>query len=130
MFTIDQIKQAHSKVKSGADFPRYIQDIIRLGVTKYSTYVSDGHTEYAGKDKYTAVSAARYEVKEIAGNSNAEKFKDYLKKHQQGECDYPTFCQQSAETGIEKWTVDTKEMTCTYYDKNGGTILEEIIPTV
>jgi hypothetical protein len=27
MFTLEQIKQAHSQVKSGADFPRYIQTI-------------------------------------------------------------------------------------------------------
>lgn len=32
MFTIEQIKEAHSKVKSGADFPNYIQDLIILGV--------------------------------------------------------------------------------------------------
>jgi hypothetical protein len=25
MFTIDQVKEAHSKVKSGADFPKYIK---------------------------------------------------------------------------------------------------------
>jgi hypothetical protein len=28
MFTITQIKEAHSKVKSGADFPAYIQGLI------------------------------------------------------------------------------------------------------
>lgn len=33
MFTVEQIKTAHSKVKSGADFPAYIQDIKKLGVT-------------------------------------------------------------------------------------------------
>ena len=30
MFTIAQIKEAHDKVKSGADFPKYIQDLINL----------------------------------------------------------------------------------------------------
>lgn len=28
MFILDQIKAAHSKVKSGGDFPTYIQDLI------------------------------------------------------------------------------------------------------
>ncbi len=32
MFTIEQIKEAHAKVKSGADFPNYIHDLIILGV--------------------------------------------------------------------------------------------------
>ena len=34
MFTIQQIKEAHSKVKSGSDFPKYVQDIIALGVLR------------------------------------------------------------------------------------------------
>lgn len=49
MFTLEQIKEAHAKVRSGADFPTYVQDLIGLGVTCYQTYVSDGHTDYFGK---------------------------------------------------------------------------------
>ena len=30
MFTLEQIKQAHSQVESGADFPSYIQEIKKL----------------------------------------------------------------------------------------------------
>ena len=45
MFTIEQIQSAHSKVKSGADFPKYIQEIKALGVTSYETYVEDGRTD-------------------------------------------------------------------------------------
>ena len=32
MFTLEQIKLAHSKVKSGADFPAYIKELKALGV--------------------------------------------------------------------------------------------------
>lgn len=32
MFTVEQIEEAHSKVKSGTDFPNYIQEIKNLGV--------------------------------------------------------------------------------------------------
>ena len=32
-FTIDEIKAEHQKVKSGADFPNYIQQIKQLGVS-------------------------------------------------------------------------------------------------
>lgn len=41
MFTAEQIKAAHSKVKSGADFPSYIQEIKALGVTHYEAHVED-----------------------------------------------------------------------------------------
>ncbi|MDR6546427.1 uncharacterized protein YbcV (DUF1398 family) [Chryseobacterium rhizosphaerae] len=45
-FRLEDIKTEHQKVKSGADFPPYIQAIKRLGVSHYITYVSDGNTEY------------------------------------------------------------------------------------
>jgi hypothetical protein len=35
MFTVEQIRAAHNKVKSGADFPAYIQEIKALGVSQY-----------------------------------------------------------------------------------------------
>ena len=54
MFTVEQIKAAHSKVKSGAEFPAYIKDIKSLGVTYYETFVTDGHTDYYGANGYKA----------------------------------------------------------------------------
>lgn len=41
MFTLDQIKDEHSKVRSGTDFPKYVDDLVTLGVEKYNTYVTD-----------------------------------------------------------------------------------------
>ena len=54
MFTVEQIKAAHSKVKSGADFPAYIKEIKTLGVTHYEAYVTDGHINYHGANNYIA----------------------------------------------------------------------------
>lgn len=128
MFTVEQIKAAHSKVKSGADFPEYIQDIKQLGVTAYETWVVDSHTEYFGKDHYKTKSGPMYKNLVIADDSNKEKFGHCLKIHQQGKTDYLTFCKDCAETGIEKWFVLLDAMTCTYYDKEGNEILVEQIP--
>lgn len=130
MFTVNQINAAHEKVKSGADFPKYIQDIIKLGVKKIETFVSDSHTIYFGADSFQTTSAAVYETLTIASKSNPEKFKADLKAHQQGKTDYFTFCKDCAESGIEKWIVDLNEMTCIYYDKAGNEILVEEIPSV
>ena len=33
MFTLDQIREAHSRVKSGADFPKYARELTEMGVT-------------------------------------------------------------------------------------------------
>ena len=112
MFTVDQIEQAHSKVKSGADFPKYIQ------------------TEYFGENNFRTASKPKYAELIISENSDGENFKGRLKEHQQGKTDYFTFCKDCAETGIEKWIVNLHHMTCIYYDKIGTEILVEQIPQV
>jgi uncharacterized protein YbcV (DUF1398 family) len=128
MFTADQIKAAHSKVKSGADFPVYIREIKAMGVTHYESYVTDGHIDYHGANNHTANVPAKYEPLEIKDVSDAEQFKADLKAHQQGKTDYLTFCRDCAKYGIEKWKVDMEKMTCTYYDKSGNELLVEKIP--
>jgi uncharacterized protein YbcV (DUF1398 family) len=127
-FTVAQIKLAHSKVKSGADFPAYIQEIKKLGVTRYETFVADGSTDYYGTHDYQVSSGGRYDTLVIAGTAAAEQFKSDLKDHQQGKTDFPSFCNSCARWGIEKWAVSTEKMTCTYYDKAGNEILVEEIP--
>lgn len=128
MFTVEQIEQAHQKVKSGADFPKYIQEIKQMGVTGFETWVKDSHTEYFGANAYQTQSNPQYDELSIAEKSEKAKFVDYLKKHQRGETNYYAFCTHCAETGIEKWIVDLAKMTCTYYDKAGNEILVEQIP--
>jgi len=129
MFTVAQIQHEHSKVKSGADFPKYIQDIKKLGVVSFTTWGSDCHTEYFGNDNFQTNSEAKYPNLAIAETSNKEAFVNYLKSHQKGETDYFQFCKHCAETGIEKWIVDLQKMTCIYYDKIGNEILVEQIPS-
>lgn len=128
MFTVEQIEQAHQKVKSGADFPKYIQEIKHLGVTGFETWVKDSHTEYFGPTSFQTQSNPQYEELSISGKSNKKKFVEYLKMHQRSETNYFTFCQHCAETGIEKWVVNLDKMTCTYYDKAENEILVEQIP--
>jgi len=128
MFSIEQIKASHSKVKSGADFPNYVQDLIQLGVTFYETYVSDGHTDYLGKEDYKISSESKYSQLIIAEQSDVDQFRLDLKAHQQGKTDYAIFCNDCAKSGVEKWTVRMDKMTCTYYDKAGNELLEEAIP--
>lgn len=130
MFTVEQIKAAHSQVKSGADFPKYIQAIKQLGVKTFETWVIDSHTEYFGESGYQTRSEPMYEHLVISDKSDKNQFSHYLKIHQRGETDYKTFCRHCAETGIEKWFVSLNEMTCTYYDKAGNRILVEQIPEV
>jgi len=130
MFTIEQIKAAHGKMKSGADFPAYIAALATMGINTYQTMVADGTTTYYGSNGHTAAAPPRYAAMPIAPHSNKEQFLQNLKQHQQGHTDFLTFCTQTAAAGVEKWIVDIGAMTCTYYDAAGATVYAEPIPTV
>lgn len=128
MFTIDQIRTAHAKVKSGADFPAYIQEIKKLGVKQYTNFVTDGHTVYQGEDGSTVESPAKYASLPVASTGQPDQLAIILREHQQGQTDYPTFCRQAANAGVDTWIVDLEQMSCTYYDKAGNNLLAEEIP--
>lgn len=128
LFTTEQLIAAHGKVKSGADFPSYIKEIKKLGVTHYETYVTDGHIDYHGGDRHTAKVPAKYAPLLIADTTQYETFTSALLAHQQGKTDFLTFITMCANTGIEKWKISMEKMTCTYYNKAGDIVLVEPIP--
>lgn len=102
MFTVEQIKAAHGKVKSGADFPAYIKEIKGLGVTHYEAHVTDGHIDYHGANNYTAKVPAKYDPRVIADTARSEEFKAELVAHQQGKTDFLTFIKMCANFCIGK----------------------------
>jgi uncharacterized protein YbcV (DUF1398 family) len=129
-FTIEQIKTEHQKVKSGADFPKYIQEIKDLGVSHYTALVANGNTKYFDAEENFAETGSKYENLIISENLNLDQFKSRLKLHQQGGTDYLTFCNDCAENGIEGWKMDLNTMTCSYFDKSGNEVLVEQVPTL
>tara|TARA_Y100001972_G_scaffold121746_1_gene166259 strand:+ start:4427 stop:4816 length:390 start_codon:yes stop_codon:yes gene_type:complete len=128
MFTVEQIKAAHSKVRSGEDFPTYIKEIKSLGVTHYEAYVTDGHIDYHGGNNHTARVPAKYDSLVIADSPKREEFRSELTAHQQGKTDFLTFIKMCAAFGIEKWEISMDKMTCTYFDRAGNEVLVEEIP--
>lgn len=128
MFTLEQIKAAHSKVKSGSDFPAYIKEMKGLGIKKYEHFVADAHIEYYGLTGFRLSAAAKWAPVAIAAQGALGKLQHALAIHQAGQTDYITFCAQAAEAGVEMWAVDTDAMTCTYYDAAGNSMLVEAIP--
>ncbi|HMG81728.1 MAG TPA: DUF1398 family protein [Ferruginibacter sp.] len=125
---IEQIKAAHAKVKSGANFPNYVQEMKTLGVTSYEHYVSDGHIEYKGNNGFAISADAKWEIRLIAPEGDTDRLKHFLSIHQDGQTDYPTFCKQAAVAGVEKWVVNMIEMSCIYYDTKGNEMVVEKIP--
>ncbi|WP_293306065.1 DUF1398 domain-containing protein [Pedobacter sp. UBA5917] len=131
MFTIENIRAAESKIKTGADFPRFIKEIKELGVKRNDVYVNNGLSIYFDDDdNVQQASPEEYPSLIINEESSAGKLEHALKVHQHGETDYFTFCKQAADAGVEKWVIDLEEMTCTYLDTEGNELVKETIPTV
>ena len=95
-----------------------------------SFFVTDGHTVFYGKDGNQLQTEPTYAARGIAAEADAGKFKLLLQLHQQGKTDFAIFCKDCAETGVEKWVVDTAAMTCTYYDTAHNNMLAEKILSV
>ena len=128
MFTADQIKNAHSRVKFGTDFPQYIRDLKELGITRYVAFVEDGHVDYHGELQQFVQAHGKYDAIVLSDSLNVVAFKEGLLAHQKGKTDYPTFVRMCAETGISTWEVDILNLTCTYFDLAGNKVLQEHIP--
>lgn len=128
MFTVQQIKTAHAKVKTGADFPAYIREIKLAGLLRYEYLVKNGQTVYYGADDFQVSGETIYAEKMISENPSPARVKQIISEHQQGKTDFLTFCSLVADAGVEKWVVDTQAMLCSYNDLAGNMMVAEPIP--
>jgi uncharacterized protein YbcV (DUF1398 family) len=127
MFTIEQINDVHEKLGSMNTFLSYVMALKQLGIEKADSYLVDGHSQYFGAGGYCIESDPVHEKLLIADNSNKESFLCHLSLHEQGKTDYLAMSRGLAESGIEKWTIDTNAVTIAYYDKEGIPLLVESI---
>ena len=99
-----------------------------LGVTRYETFVVDGHTIYYGEENQDLISEPKYDALSISSAPDRGQFKKDLTHHQNGGSDYLRFCSDCARNGIGKWIICMEDMTCTYFDLAGQVLLVEQIP--
>ncbi len=127
MFTIEQINALHARLGSAETLPEYVLALKALGVERYDSYLADGHSEYFGKGGHGVVSPPVHEVLPVAETGHRETFPQHLRRHERGETTYLEMSRGLAQSGIEKWTVDTSRMTMTFYDKARREMLIEQI---
>ena len=96
-----------------------------LGVQRYDSYLADGHSEYFGQSGHKVVSPPAHEVLAVAETGQRQTFLEHLRRHEQRQTTYLEMSMGLAQSGIEKWTVDTGRMTMTFYDKAGNEMLVE-----
>jgi uncharacterized protein YbcV (DUF1398 family) len=98
-----------------------------LGVERYDSYLADGHSEYFGQGGHRVASPPVHEVLPVAETGQRETFLQHLRRHELRQTTYLEMSRGLAQSGIEKWTVDTGRMTMTFYDKAGREMLVEQI---
>jgi uncharacterized protein YbcV (DUF1398 family) len=98
-----------------------------LGIERYDSYLTDGHSEYFGEGGHSVVSPPEHEALPVAEAGQREAFLQHLRRHERRETTYQEMSRGLAQSGIEKWTVDTGGMTMTFYDKTGREMLVEQI---
>ena len=127
MFTIEQINDLHDRLGSAKTFPEYVRGLRAIGVERSDTYLFDGHSEYVRQHGHKIVSPPAHEVLVVAATSQREAFLEHLGRHERRETTYLEMSRGLAQSGIEKWTIDTSRMTMTFYDNAGTEMLVEQI---
>jgi uncharacterized protein YbcV (DUF1398 family) len=127
MFTLEQIDDLHARLGQADTLLDYVRALQAIGVETYDSYLTDGHSEYSGKDGHKVISPPAHDKLSIAEASNREDFLKHLRLHEQGTTSYIEMSEGLAASGIEKWTVDTRKLTMSFYDKAGNAMLVERI---
>jgi uncharacterized protein YbcV (DUF1398 family) len=127
-FTEPDIRAAYAKTRTGADFPRLIQDLKNLGIISYDHLLETGSNIFHGRGGYSVSMSNMGPSVPVSDQPNAELLKKYISEHQRGLTNYPQICAQAGEVGVQKWTSDLRAMTCTYFDKSSRMMVVEPIP--
>ncbi|CAC9056489.1 phage envelope protein [Staphylococcus aureus] len=126
-FTLSEIQQAHQQF-TGVDFPKLFKAFKDMGMTYNIVNIQDGTVTYVHQSEDDIVTSSVKSNHPVAPSSNQSIVQDVLTRHQQGQTDFETFCNEMAEAGIYKWHIDIQAGTCTYIDLKEQAIISELIP--
>ncbi len=127
MFTLGQINEIHDQFGRADSLPQYLQALKDIGVDKYDTYITDGHSEYFGANGHKVTSPPGHEMLTVTVVSSRENLIEHLDLHSHLKTSYLEMSKGLADSGIEKWTFDTKNMKITYYDKAGNEMVSKAL---
>jgi uncharacterized protein YbcV (DUF1398 family) len=121
-FTQKDLDRAH-KGTSRANVREYLATLFDLGVVSYTSYVSDGHSDYFDEDGNWISSPAVHEPYEVADEADRDAAQRAIDAHLRRETDYFTFSKQLAAAGVCTWVMDTIAMTCAFCSTSGQRLI-------
>ncbi|HEI7964567.1 TPA: DUF1398 family protein [Staphylococcus aureus] len=126
-FKLSAIQQAHQQF-TGVDFPKLFKAFKDMRMTYNIVNIQDGTATYVHQSEDDIVTSSVKSNHPVAPSSNQSIVQDVLTRHQQGQTDFETFCDEMAQAGIYKWHIDIQAGTCTYIDLQEQAIISELIP--
>ncbi|HEA6672345.1 TPA: DUF1398 family protein [Staphylococcus aureus] len=126
-FKLSAIQQAHQQF-TGVDFPKLFKAFKDMGMTYNIVNIQDDTATYVHQSEDDIVTSSVKSNHPVAPSSNQSIVQDVLTRHQQGQTDFETFCDEMAQAGIYKWHIDIQAGTCTYIDLQEQAIISELIP--
>lgn len=126
-FKLSAIQKAHQQF-TGVDFPKLFKAFKDMGMTYNIVNIQDGTATYVHQSEDDIVTSSVKSNHPVAPSSNQSIVQDVLTRHQQGQTDFETFCDEMAQAGIYKWHIDIQAGTCTYIDLQEQAIISELIP--
>ncbi len=125
MFTMAQIDELHARFGRAQSLADYLRALAAIGVTRFDSFVTDGHSEFLGAEGQRVVSPPHHDELAIDEVSNRAAFLDHLQRHLEGKTSYADMSAGLAASGVEKWVADTTALTMTYLDRAGTALLVE-----
>lgn len=120
-----QIDDLHARFGRAESLPDYLRALAAIGVVRFESFVSDGHSEFFSATGDRVVSPAHHDLFAVADVSDRPAFLEHLRRHGDGATSYVEMSAGLAASGVEKWFADTCALTLTYCDRAGVTLLVE-----
>jgi uncharacterized protein YbcV (DUF1398 family) len=120
-----QIDDLHARLGHPDSLADYMRGLAAIGVVRFDSFVTDGHSEFFGVEGRCVVSPAHHEVFAVAEVTDRASFLEHLRRHSDGETSYVEMSEGLAGSGVEKWVADTTRLTMTYRDPAGVPLLVE-----
>jgi len=127
MFTLKEINEIHDKFGKAETLIQYLKALRSIGIIQQDSFITDGHSEYYGINGRAVTSQPVHATLIVADLSDREGLLKQLDLHKQHKTTYLEMSKGLADSGVEKWTFDTIDMTITYYDKDGTKLETESI---
>lgn len=125
MVTLADLDVVHERLGKADTLDAYCRALADLGVTGYDSHVVDGRTVFHVDAADDLVTPAHHDLVEVATRPDHAAVHSVLARAAAGELGYVEMSELLGAAGLERWSVDTRQLVMTYVDVLGEPVLVE-----